>query len=65
MANRFYVRKLTESDLYVPGFSLVRIIGLVKIVHDRNEHLERHKLWKCMKEKAFSPWMYQVVNNVA
>ena len=43
MDNVFYVRKTKESDVYVPVFPLVRMICL-KIVHDQNGHLGRHKL---------------------
>ena len=62
----YYSKLDPEGDrIYVPALSLTAIIGLTMIVHERNGHLGKHKLLRCMKGVAFHPHLMKICFDVA
>src|SRR5678816_3631754 len=61
----YYIRKVREEDLYVPVFSVIGTVGMALVIHRRYGHMGKFKLWECMKERVFNPWLRKIVNDVA
>ena len=60
----YFKKKLKDENVWVPVMSLVGMIGLVLIFHNRLGHLGKNKLWECMKERVFHPSLLKVVYDV-
>ena len=61
----YFLRKSREGEVYVPVFSLEGAVGMALLVHNRYGHMGRIKLWECMREQVFTPWLQKIVNDVA
>ena len=49
----------------MPVFSVAGKVGIVLVIHHRFGHMGKFKLWECMKERVFNPWLRKIANDVA
>ena len=61
----YFMYKWMDEEMYVPVFSISGAIGMCKIVHDRYGHMGKSKLWDCMRERLFTPFLMKMCVDVA
>ena len=61
----YFLYRWMDEEVYVPVFSISGAIGMCKIVHDRYGHMGKSKLWDCMRERLFTPFLMKMCVDVA
>ena len=54
-----------NEEMYVPVFSISGAIGMCMLVHERFGHMGKIKLWECMRERLFTPFLGRICTDVA
>ena len=61
----YFKREWMNEEMYVPVFSISGAIGVCMLVHERLGHMGKIKLWECMRERMFTPFLGRICTDVA